>query len=58
MEKTFNDKIRWEYLKYEIRSFLSTSVSEARKRNEEINTSENKVKTLEENLANNERNQD
>ena len=34
------------------------SVSEAKKRNEEMNTLENKVKTLEENLANSERNQD
>ena len=55
----FNDQIRWEYLKYEIRKFsIHFSVSEAKKINNEMKTLENKIKTVEENLTNNENNEE
>ena len=48
-------QIRWDFLKYEIRKFfINFSASEAKKRNEETNTLENKMKTFEENLSKNE----
>ena len=55
--------IRWsnkmEILKYKIRKFsISFSVSEAKKRNNEMRAFENKIKALEENLTNNENNED
>ena len=47
-----NDQVRWEYLKYEIRKFsIHFSISEAEKRNEEMNTVEKKMKTFKENLT-------
>ena len=46
-------------MKYEIRKFpIHFSVSEAKKRNKEMKTLENKIKTFEENLTNNESNDD
>ena len=55
--------IRWsnkmEILKYKIRKFsINFSVSEAKKRNNEMRAFENKIKALEENLTNNENNED
>ena len=48
-----------EILKYKIRKFsINFSVSEAKKRNNEIRAFENKIKALEENLTNNENNED
>ena len=58
-ENIFDDQIRWEYLKYEIRKFsIHFSVSEAKKINNEMKTLENKMKTFEENLTNNESNEE
>ena len=58
-ENIFDDQIRWEYLKYEIRKFsIHFSVSEAKKINNEMKTLENKIKTVEENLTNNENNEE
>ena len=58
-ENIFNYQTRWEYLKYEIRKFsIYFSVSEAKKRNKEIKTLQNKIKTFEENLTNMECNED
>ena len=43
-----------EILKYKIRKFsINFSVSEAKKRNNEMRAFENKIKALEENLTNN-----
>ena len=57
VENKFHDEIRWEFLKYEIRKFsIQFFVSEAKKRNKEMNTLENK--TFEGNLTNNESNED
>ena len=57
VENKFDDEIRWEFLKYEIRkSSIYFFVSEAKKRNKEMNTLENK--TFEGNLTNNEGNED
>ena len=54
----FVDQIRWKYLKYEIRKIsIHFSVSEAKKRNKEIKNLENKIKTIEEDLANKESNE-
>ena len=54
-ENTFDDQIRSEYLEYEIRKFsVHFSISEAKKRSKEMKTLENKIKTFEENLTNNE----
>ena len=53
----FDDQIRWECLKYEIKFYIHFSVSEAKKRNKEMNTLENKIKAFEENFNNNESNQ-
>ena len=51
VENIFDDQIRWEI--YEIRNFsIHFSVSEAKKRNQEINTLENETKTFEENFTN------
>ena len=48
-----------EILKYKIRKFsINFSVSEAKKRNNEMRAFENKIKALEENLTNNENNED
>ena len=55
-ENIFEDRIRWEYLKYLYS--IHFSVSETKIRNREMNTIENKLKTFEENLNNNESNQD
>ena len=58
-ENILDEEIRWEYIKYEIRKFpIHFSVSEAKKRNKEMKTLENKIKTFEENLTNNESNDD
>ena len=58
-ENIFDDQMRWEYLKYEIRKFsIHFSVSEAKKINNEMKTLENKIKTVEENLTNNENNEE
>ena len=55
----FDDQIRWEYLNNKIRNFpIHFSVSEAKKRNKETNTLENKTKTFEENLTDNKSDQD
>ena len=57
VENKFDGEIRWEFLKYEIRkSSIYFFVSEAKKRNKEMNTLENK--TFEGNLTNNEGNED
>ena len=54
----FDDQIRWEYLKYELRKFpIYFSVSENKNSSKEMNALENKMKTFEENLTNNENNQ-
>ena len=48
-----------EILKDKIRKFsINFSVSEAKKRNNEMRAFENKIKALEENLTNNENNED
>ena len=48
-----------EILKYQIRKFsINFSVSEAKKRSNEMRAFENKIKALEENLSNNENNED
>ena len=58
-ENIFNYQTRWEYLKYEIRKFsIYFSVSEAKKRNKEMKTLQNKIKTFEVNLTNIESNED
>ena len=58
-ENIFDDQIRWEYLKYEIRKFsINFSVSEAKKRNKEMKTLKNKMKPFDKNLAKSESNEE
>ena len=58
-ENIFDDQIRWEYLKYEIRKFsIHFSVSEAKKRNKEMKTLKNKMKPFDKNLAKSESNEE
>ena len=58
-ENIFNDQIRCEYLKYEIRKFsIHFPVSESRKTNKKNLNFRKKKKTFEDNLANNECDED